>query len=250
MGTTSSPTMFFWPCWSDPTSLKSWTACSPNIEWRDRPYHKVRAEWQSSRTGWFQWDVPKKMLAVRQGWFLQALCKFLYWTPKSGVYKYIIHHTFPKKDSPKIVSDYCPISLMNISLKIITKVLADRLQTIILRAIHQNQYCFIWSRTIQDCLAWSYEYIDQCHQSKREVIILKLDFERAFDTIEHSVILQVMTHMGFPQRWLMWVKAILSSGSSAVLLNGVPRKIFRCKRGVRQGGPLSPLLFVLTVELL
>lgn len=156
----------------------------------------------------------------------------------------------PKKDSPETVNDFRPISLMNISFKLLTKILADQLQTVILNLVHQNQYGFIRSRTIQDCLAWSYEYIQQCHQSKREVIILKLDFEKALDTVEHSTIIQVMTHLGFPDRWIQWVHLILSSGSSAILLNGVPRKFFKCKRGVRQGDPLSPLLFVLAVELL
>jgi hypothetical protein len=111
----------------------------------------------------------------------------------------------PKKDNPETVSDYHPISLMNITLKVIAKVLADRLQMVILRIVHRNQYGFIRSRTIQDCLAWSYEYIHQCHYLGREIIILKLDFEKAFDTVEHSTIIHTMAHMGFPDRWLRWV---------------------------------------------
>ena len=149
-------------------------------------------------------------------------------------------------------SDFRPISLLNTSVKLITKLLANRLQTVIQNIIHKNQYGFIQTRTIQDCdcVAWAFEYLHLCHHSKKEIIILKLDFEKAFDKVEHGSILKVLKHLGFGDKWISWFNDILRSGTSVVLLNGIPEKTIRCERGLRQGDSLSPLLFALVADLL
>jgi hypothetical protein len=79
---------------------------------------------------------------------------------------------------------------------------------------------------------------------------LKLDFEKVFDIVAHAAILQILKQKGFDDAWLTWIDYILSSSSSAVVLNGIVGKKFACRRGVRQGDLLSLLLFAPTADLL
>jgi hypothetical protein len=95
----------------------------------------------------------------------------------------------PKIDNPAKVGEFRPISLLNNLVKLLTKLMANRLQKVILREVHENQYGFIKGQSIQDCLAWSFEYLHLCHKSRKELVIPKLDFENAFDKVEHEVII-------------------------------------------------------------
>jgi hypothetical protein len=156
----------------------------------------------------------------------------------------------PKNSSPDSVGDYRPISLLNTTVKVLAKILANRLQLVITKLVHQNQYSFIKDRSIQDCLAWAFEYISLCHKSRKEMVILKLDFEKAFDKLEHAALMEILRHKGFGDKWIHWVSMILGSGSSEVLLNGVPGKDFTADAESDKETLCPPLLFVLAADLL
>jgi hypothetical protein len=85
-------------------------------------------------------------------------------------------------------------------------------------------------------MAWSFEYLHLCHRSKKETVTLKLDFEKAFDKIEHEVILQLLEKNGVPTKWIQWIKDILTSRTSIA-------------RGGHAGRSLIPS-FVLATDLL
>ena len=119
-------------------------------------------------------------------------------------------------------------------IKITTKLLANRAQQEVVKRISKNQYGFIKSRNIQDFLAWSFEYIHMCHKSKKSIVIFKVDFEKAYDKVDYNAIYYMMDHLGFSAKWIRWVKMILTTASASVIMNGVPGKKIKCRRGVRQ----------------
>jgi hypothetical protein len=165
-----------------------------------------------------------------------------------------INHSYitlvPKVDNPEKVFDSRPISLINSAPKLVAKLLANRLQKVAIQVVHENQYGFVKGKTIQDCLGWAFEFLHQCHQSRREIVIMKLDFEKAFDLVEFSIVLDMLRAKGFPAKWILWVESLMNSATTSVLLNDTAGKEFMCKRGVRQGDPLYPILFAIAADLI
>ena len=159
MGTTSSPTMLF-DLSSLVTPVNDLDSLAAPIlqEEVDLVVKRMLADKALGPDG-FNGRFLKKCWQFIKGDFYSLCSKFFLGQINLECINTSYITLVPKKDSPETVNDFHPISLMNISLKVITKILAERLQAVILRVVHQNQYGFIRSRTIKDCLAWSYEYI-------------------------------------------------------------------------------------------
>lgn len=121
------------------------------------------------------------------------------------------------------------------------KAISQQIAGMITKLIHDNQYGFVKEHTIQECMASSFEYLHLCKQSKKELVILKLDFEKAHK-LEHNAIIDILKHKGFGPRWLMWMEMIMNSGTSSVLLNGVPEKSYHCIRGSNKATPFSTVV--------
>ncbi|XP_058775611.1 uncharacterized protein LOC131649884 [Vicia villosa] len=157
----------------------------------------------------------------------------------------------PKHKEADTMESFRTIALANFKFKILSKILSDRLATLMPSLISVEQRGFIKGRCIKDCICTASEAINHLHNKAfGGNMALKVDITKAFDTINWNFLLHVLRSYGFNHVFCSWIKSILHSAYLSISFNRASKGFFNCKRGVRQGDPVSPLLFCLSQDVL
>ena len=171
------------------------------------------------------WDVMK-----------DGLMRFLVEFHRNGKLTKGINNTFitliPKVDNPQRLNDFRPISLVGSMYKILAKILANRLRLVIGSVISENQSAFIKGCQILYGIMVANEVVDEARKCK-ELILFKIDFEKAYDSIDWTYLDEVMLKMGFPTLWRKWIKECIGTTTTSLLVNRSPTSEFPFERGLR-----------------
>ena len=154
----------------------------------------------------------------------------------------------PMKGGAEDLKDFRPISLVGSLYKLLAKVLANRLKRVMSSLVNKAQNAFVGGRQILVASLIANEVIDSMVKKNERGILCKLDIEKAYDNINWKFLFGVLQKMGFGPKWVSWIKQCVTTASFSVLVNGSPAGCFNSSRGLRQGDPLSPYLFILGME--
>jgi hypothetical protein len=171
---------------------------------------------------------------------------------KLDIYRlnFVVLSLIPKEPDATSMKKIRPISLLNCIFKIFTKVLTNRLGTVMDFLIAPNQTAFIKGRYILESVVTAHEVLHSVVQSGEKGAVFKLDYEKAFDRVNLDFLDQLLLQRGFGPKMSSWIHLATRGGSVAVKLNGVEGDFFTTSRGLRQGAPcLRSFLTVLLMFL-
>ncbi|GKV02210.1 hypothetical protein SLEP1_g14669 [Rubroshorea leprosula] len=159
----------------------------------------------------------------------------------------------PIVKNPEMISQYRPISLCNFSYKIIAKILANRLKGLLDCLISPLQSAFVPGRMIQDNILVAHEAFHSLKLRRNKgcpYMAVKLDIRKAYDSVRWSFLQDVLRAFGFCERWVQWIMQCVTTVSYSLIVNGKSMPLFYPKRGLRQGDPLLPYLYLFVSNVL
>ncbi|XP_058211589.1 uncharacterized protein LOC131323761 [Rhododendron vialii] len=155
----------------------------------------------------------------------------------------------PKIPNPSMAKDYKPIACCNVVYKVITKIIANRMQQTLPLVISQTQFAFIKGRSIVDNVLLMHELIRNYHRDAGPPrCAIKIDIMKPFDSVDWDFLLDTMVAMGFPHIFVGWIRACVTTPMFSIMMNGGLVGYFPGARGLRQGHPISPYLFLIVLE--
>ena len=172
-------------------------------------------------------------------------------SPKCYIPSFLEITLIPKQNKDiTIIDNWRPFSLLNVDYKMAAKVIANRVKDITTKIIDHSQTGFIKGRYKGENIRLLFEIIDAAEEENKPGLIFFSDFEKAFDSVDHSYMINCLKHFNFGEDFIKWIDLFYSDAKSCVTNNGCLSNFFPIKRGVRHGCPLSPYLFIICIELL